>query len=34
LHHCDTVPLGFKIDYWNPQEREATTRMDLTEKGA
>ena len=29
LHHCDVVPLGFKIEHWDPREREATTRMDL-----
>jgi hypothetical protein len=30
LHHSSEPPLGFKIEYWDPSEREATHRMDLS----
>jgi len=34
LQHLDIVPPGFKVEYWNPLEREARVKMDLAEKGA
>ena len=30
LQHLDEIPAGFKYDFWDPSEREATHRMDLT----
>jgi hypothetical protein len=29
LQHCFEAPLGYKIEFWDPTEKEATNKMDL-----
>lgn len=33
LRECDELPLGFKIDFWNPTKKPSTHKMDLTKTG-
>ena len=30
LQQCHEAPLGFKVEYWNPEEIESTIKMDLS----
>jgi len=29
LQHCDEPPMGMKIEYWDPSEKESTHKMEL-----